>query len=150
MRKQDTLKVSDNQRRTISTTLIMLDEMLCEFDRIAAGQETRSIMYAEKNSLSAKQKAQLRGIMTTMREIIRQIKERLSLETEEVNLANRIWSSASAFWEVLIETKSERLKGYGTITPSLADFINPKIDELIKHLTGIVETMNTSALGKKK
>lgn len=131
------IKIGENHRRTISTVLSLLDQMLCEFDRIASGAESTSVMYREKNSLSPAQRTRLRAATTEIRNNILRIKETLSLEPETVDLAKRIWSQSSSFWEVLVETRSGHLRGYGEVPPSLTAFLDPRIDELIEQLTGI-------------
>lgn len=142
MRKHDAIKVHENHKRTISNTLYLLDEMLCEFDRIANGQEDRAVLYVEKNTLSVAQRSRLRAIVSEMRKVISEIKDVLSLKPEETDLAGKVWASASSFWEVLVETKSKYLRRYGEVPQSLAEFIDPPIEDLIKHLIKIVETVH--------
>jgi hypothetical protein len=58
MRKELFFELSGGQRRTIATTLTILDEALCEFELWAKGREVRSVLYSETKK--AKQAFDLR------------------------------------------------------------------------------------------
>jgi len=149
MKKQNISRISENHRRTISVRLSLLDEILCEYERIANGEENRGVMYEEENTLSNKQRIRLKQTISEIREIISQIKETLFLKPKKENLANKIWSSASSLWEVLVETESKYLKGYGEVPESLAEFLDPKVKEITRHLTSIVEIMRKTDAAKE-
>jgi hypothetical protein len=149
MKKQNISRISENHRRTISVRLSLLDEILCEYERIANGEENRGVMYEEENTLSNEQRIRLKQTISEIREIISQIKETLFLKPKKENLANKIWSSASSLWEVLVETESKYLKGYGEVPESLAEFLDPKVKEITRHLTSIVEIMRKTDAAKE-
>lgn len=139
MKKHTAIKINENHRRIISVRLSLLDEMLCEFEEIANKSERGGVMYIQQNTLSARQCSQLKSIISEMRRIIFQMKEVLGLRERKEDLASRIWSEASSLWEVLVETESKYLKGYGELSDNLAEFLDPKIKKITEYLTEIVK-----------
>jgi len=125
------IPLSDNHRRAITTTLTLLDQRLCEFEHIARGRETRSVLYRQANDLSAAQRKRLLNEIATARETLREIKDTLSLETEPESLSSQVRAGSSSMWESLIETQSRRLRGYGKVPQALAEYLDPTLDRLI-------------------
>jgi len=139
MKPKPVIALGDNHRRGIGTALLLLDRMLCEVEEYARGREARSVLYIERNALSADQKTSLLAEITQMRDLLRELKDGLGLEAETEDVARKIWGQGSTFWEVLVETKSRYLKGYGQPPPQLAEYLDPRIDVLIEHLRNLTD-----------
>lgn len=134
MKQNRTIPMDENHRRAISTRLRLLDELLCEFEEYARGREIRSVFYQELNSISASQRRLVLADIERMRSLMREMKATLGLEPGVENVGRLIWGKSSAFWQVLIETTSKHLKGYGELSPELARYLDPRMEVLIKHL----------------
>src|SRR5207253_3213530 len=76
------IKVSENHRRSISTTLQLIDQALCEWDDWMSGRLQSSIMYREIDTLSAIQKQQLNNKIANIRQLIMRLRDDLD-RTEE-------------------------------------------------------------------
>jgi len=131
MATQRHIPLSDNHRRAIGTTLTLLDERLCEFEQIARGRETHSVLYHEKNDLSAAQRKRLLQEIARARETMREIQDTLHLEPRVEILSRQVRAASSSLWESLIGTQSKRLRGYGKVPRTLADYLDPSIERLI-------------------
>ena len=139
MAQSKSLNVSENHKRAISSSLILLDQMLCEAEQIANGRESRSVLYEERNALSPEQRERLLAEISTMREMLSEIKTRLGLRAQVENLSRVIWARSSGLWPMLVETQSRHLKGYGEVPPELAGYLDPAIERLIDHLISIAD-----------
>jgi len=139
MKEKRSISTTENHRRAIGTTLILLDELLSEFEQIARGRETRSVLYREKNSLTPEQRERLLSEITRMREVMLEIAETIGIEAKVEDLGRKVWGSSSAFWEVLVQTESKYLKGYGKVAQGLANYLDPQIEALVESLIGISE-----------
>ena len=144
MKPKPVIALGDNHRRGIGTALLLLDRMLCEVEEYARGREARSVLYIERNALSADQKTSLLAEITQMRDLLRELKDGLGLEAETEDVARKIWGQGSTFWEVLVETKSRYLKGYGQPPPQLAEYLDPRIDVLIQHLRNLTDLVRSA------
>jgi len=134
MKRINVIPLSENHRRAISIRVRLLDEMLGEFEQYARGREIHSVFYQEVNNLSPSQRRLVLADIERMRRLMREMKATLGLEPGVENVGRLIWGKSSAFWQVLIETTSKHLKGYGDVPPELARYLDPRMETLIKHL----------------
>lgn len=129
--------MSENHIRGISATLTLLDKALCEFDRWAHGHAVRSVLYRVHNPLSTAQRKALAAEVAEMKGMLQEIKSTLHLN-ESVHEADRmIVGSCSTLWVSLVELEGRRLKRYGELPPGLADYLDPQVAELNRHLQRI-------------
>ena len=134
MRKPPALELSDNHRRGISTTLSFLDEALCDFEQWARGREGRGVLYQERNTLSAGQREALLVEICEMRAILRELRDALALEGETQYAAQAIWGRSSSLREHLVELEGKHLRRYGTPAAGLAEYLDPKVADLLRRL----------------
>ena len=130
--------LSENHRRAISATLRQVDEIICEFEQFARGREIHSICYQEQNELSADQKRALLREISKMRNVLGDLKETLGLKVTLESAATRIWGYSNCCWVALVETESKGLRGYGAVPPGFAEYLDPRMETLIKHLQHII------------
>jgi len=147
MARKHPVEVGENHKRAISTTLTLLDEMLCEFEEFAQGRERHGVMHHERNSLSDKQRRGIQAEVVAMRRTMRELKEALGLTDSRDEIAQHIWARASAFWEVLVETQSRYLRRYGAFAPELKECLDPRIAVLIARLQTLADLSRHSASG---
>jgi hypothetical protein len=133
--------LSPSYRRSITTTLSFLDETICDFEELAKGRETHSVLYTECNGLSPEQCQVLLSEVAEIRSILAEVKEALGLKANVRSTARFIWSQCSALWASLSEVDSERLKGYGEAPHGFARYWDPKLLELEQHLNRILENL---------
>jgi hypothetical protein len=137
MSNNASIPISDNHRRAIVSALLLFDRMLCEVEEYAHGREVRSVFHVERNTLSEDRKSKLLAEVSQMRAVLQELKDGLGLEAEIEDVGRRIWGQGSTFWEVLVETKSRYLKGFGQVPPQLARYLDPRMDVLIQHLRNL-------------
>jgi hypothetical protein len=129
--------ISDNHRRGISSTLILLDEMLCRFERWAMGESVRGVLYHEVNDLTDRQRELILMVIEDLRAIMAELKESLSLKYRTQYIANTIWSESASFWVPLVELEPKHLKRYGAVPDDFVDYFAPKLSNLISNLNKI-------------
>jgi hypothetical protein len=131
------IEINKNQRRSLAVSLAMLDEVLCLFEEYARGRELHSVCYEERNRLTARQRRDLLVEIERVRAQMRQIKDELGLPPRVEDVGKRIWGHSAAFWEVLAEMKSKRLRGYGEVSANLAAYLDPRVEKLLQCVQGI-------------
>ena len=134
--------IGNRHRTALSTTLAILDEMLCLFERWAHGQETQGILYRESNRLTRRERAALLACIRVLRQDLRTLQRDLDLEVKVGDVCSAIWSQSSAFWEAIIELEPQYMRRYGELSQALAAYLDQRVRELAKHLrelTGCLE-----------
>ena len=136
--------IGDRHKAALGTTLGMLDEMLCSFERWAHGQETQGVLYRESNRLTHRQRAGLRVSIRVIRQDLRTLLRELDLVVKVEDVRSAIWSQSSAFWEAIIELEPKYMRRYGELPQALAAYLDQRVSDLAKHLREL-----TDCLGKK-
>jgi hypothetical protein len=136
--------IDERHRSPISTTLAILDEMLCVFQRWAQGHEERGVLFWESNRLTDRQRAAVRASIRVLRKDLRLLLTDLGLEVKVSDVHSAIWSQSLAFWEAIIELEPKHMRRYGELPESLAGYLDKRIGELAAHIRGL-----TDCLGKE-
>ena len=131
------ITTSQPQKRSIATTLSLLDEVVCLFEEFAKGREIHSVCYEERNRLTTRQRKKLLTEIENVREQMRQLKSDLNLPTQIKDVGKQIWGHSAGTWEMLAELESKRLKGYGAVSAELAEYLDPKAAKLLDSLQTI-------------
>jgi len=137
LKPRPAIPTNESQKRSVATSLALLDETLCLFEEYARGREVHSICYEERNRLTADQRKILLRQIEAVRDHMRQIKDDLGLGTRVEDVGNRIWGQGVGFWEMLAEMQSKHLKGYGKVDPALAEYLDLKAEQLLEQLQAI-------------
>src|SRR5437870_7811883 len=131
------IKVSENHRRSISITLQLIDQALCEWDDWANGRRQSGIMYRQLDTLSVVQKHELQNKIGKVRQLITRLRDDLDLEPKNVGTARSIAARASLLWEMLTELNSRGMQGYGKVPEDLGRYLNPIGEQLAAEMNEI-------------
>jgi hypothetical protein len=140
--------LSDNHRRTLSTTLSMLDEMLCDFEERSRDADREAILFRRTNTLMPAELQVIDDEAARMRALLRELREDLHLTGAVRDVRTSIRSRAFVFWENLHDLETRRLKAYGDVPDGLAEYLDPRLRELNLHLMRIAELGGTSPPAK--
>lgn len=119
------------QKRTIETTLSMLDETLCGYEEWAKGREIHSVLYHEQNTLSSCQRNVLSSETEVIKEILVELRNTLNLEGQTRIAVKAIRAHCSVLWMNLTELRADNLRRYGKLSPGLSEYLDPQIARLI-------------------
>jgi hypothetical protein len=142
MSEPQIMELGDNFKRGIETTLVILDEALCEFEQWAQGREQRSVLYSERNTLSPAQQKEILSEVAGMREMLRELQNGLGLEGRVRGGANTIWGKCAVLSVNLEELVGQQLARYGELPPGLVEYLAPRLQRLLsslKHIFRLVE-----------
>jgi hypothetical protein len=126
--------MSENHIRGISVTLALLDKALCEFERWAKNDETRSVLYEIRNTLSEDQQNGILLEVSAMKKVLLELRGALKLEPTIRRVPNMIASSCGVLWASLVELETKRLRRYGEVPPTLTEILEPRVPILIDRL----------------
>jgi hypothetical protein len=140
--KSPMMQLRESIKRSIETTLMILDEALCQFEEWAQGRERRAVFYQERNNLSEAQRTEILSEITRMRDIFRELQDDLGLEGRVRGVANHIWGTCAVLAVNLEEIKGKYLSRYGKPPRELVAYLDPRIERLIaavNHIFRLVE-----------
>jgi hypothetical protein len=136
--KMASIELSENHRRSISITLQLVDQALCEWDDWTSGRLQSGVMYRQMDTLSAIQKQQLKDKIANVRQLIVRLRDDLDLEPKHVATARSIGGHASVLWEMLTELNSRGLGGYGRVPEELGRYLDPLGEKLTGQMNAII------------
>jgi len=140
------MQLRENFKRGIETTLVFLDEALCEFEEWAKGREQQSVFYSERNTLSALQRDAILSEVAGMREMLRELRDDLGLEGRVRGGANDIWGKCAVLSVNLEELKGKHLARYGEPPRGLVEYLDPRIKRLMASLHHIFRLVDRSRI----
>ena len=136
------IELSENHRRSISITLQLLDEALCEWTDWSEGRVKSGVMYRELDTLSPNQKSELRSKIGATRQLIIRLRDDLDLQLRDVATSRSIAGHASLLWEMLTEPNSRGLNGYGTVPEELEGYLDPIGETLTEQISSITAMLS--------
>ncbi len=129
------IKINENHKRVIQTTLTLFDQMLCSFEKWASRQEACSVLYEEVNPLTDEQCQTLTNEIKEIRSLIITMREELELSKTYENIAQSIHAMSLIFIsDDLLSLKKEGLEHYGEENVNLFAYLEPKAIEFIERL----------------
>jgi len=146
------MRVSDNHRRRFSSILTELDDALCEFERLAAGQEHAGVLYEQVNTLRPAQAKALREQVDAIRDVMSELKADLRLQVERTDSVTLIAARCASLWTVIGELDPVRLQQYGHVPAELSDYAGSRLDRIVAGIKRISSVCRPSkaAMGKPK
>jgi len=132
------IKITEAQKNSISSVLLILDETMDEIEELCMTQGKKGILYDVVNNLSEKEKGRVVEDINRIREVIREIARGINIKKKRYETKRLISSRIASLWEMIYEIESSRLKGYGDVSKSLKEYLDPAVDKII-HLLNDIE-----------
>jgi hypothetical protein len=134
--------LSENHRRSISTSLHLLDKQLCQWEQRIDSPPTRGVMYQPQDTLSSEQKRELRRRITQLRQDVLRARDDLKLQPARPTISGLINGEANVLWEMLCELNSISLRGYGEVPEEVAQYVNPLGETLTQQMYEITKILS--------
>jgi hypothetical protein len=119
------VNLSENHKRSISTSLHLLDKQLCQWEQWINSPPKPGVMYQQQDTLSAEQKRELQCRIAQLRHEILRARDELKLTPARPDTSSLIAGDANVLWEMLCELNGTSLQGYGEVPAELAQYLNP-------------------------
>ncbi|MHB1461091.1 MAG: hypothetical protein ACYC1M_07420 [Armatimonadota bacterium] len=139
-------EMTDQHRRGISVTLVMLDQNLCRIARWAEGREAQSVMFEERNELRPDQRVQLLEQVAELRAKIAQIKECCGLKEEAASVVNSIFTICFGLRDDLVDLEPTFMRRYGELSTELAEFLDGASKEILQKMDGLASIVKNRSL----
>jgi hypothetical protein len=142
--KMALIELSENHRRSVSITLQLVDQALCEWDDWANGRLRSGVMYRQLDTLSAVQKRALQNKVAELRQLILRLRNDLGLEAKDVATSQFIIGHASVLWEMVTELNGRALQAYGEVPEELGRYLDPIGERMAKEINSIASLFSQS------
>jgi len=128
--------LSDNHRRSISSSLQIIDKMMIDIER-ALSNPVEGVISKTVNDVPDLNINHLISVLKEMKTEIGSLVIKYDLKTEEVKVSRIINSRKAKMWETITDTNSRKLKGYSKFPTELAE----EFDKDINRLRKLIETL---------
>jgi hypothetical protein len=142
--KMALIELSENHRRSVSITLQLVDQALCEWDDWANGRLRSGVMYRQLDTLSAVQKRALQNKVAELRHLLLRLRNDLGLEAKDVATSQFIIGHASILWEMVTELNGRALQAYGEVPEELGRYLDPIGERMSREINSIAGLFSQS------
>lgn len=126
------IEISPNHQRVIIVGLYMLEKSIEQIEGALITGYRERITYEIIDYLDDNIRNSILQDIEKMRKIIRELKDGLNLQTQEESVLRKVRGEAAHIWEALSDMRSSGLDRYGKTPKELADFWDPRVEELIE------------------
>lgn len=130
-------ELPDNYKRSLTSVLFLIEDYVEDIYDELTKEKDRYLFQIEKDL----DKAEIEEIIKVLNQIKKEIlllKQKYNLSPVKISFYQFINSKKSKIWEMLMDSKSERMKGYGKLE---VDFID-EYDNDIVNLLNLVELLS--------
>jgi len=123
--------LSDNHTRTLSSSLILVEKSLTDLEELMVHQNNACC----NEILKDVDDETIANNITAVREakqLICELADKYSTSKERLSLQKIINAKRTKIWEILTDTLSRKIKGYGTFPRRYADEYDSDIRKLIE------------------
>ena len=131
-----TLKLPPNHLRSVSASVYLVEKTIDELENMLLADSNHHT-YETVNDLTSVKKEQLLTTFQKVREQVLQLKLKYGLNREITYMSRILNARKSRMWEIMSDTTSKRMKGYGDLSQSTAT----ALDEDIKELTELIHQL---------
>ncbi|MBM4140780.1 MAG: hypothetical protein FJ242_04685 [Nitrospira sp.] len=131
--KEDLL--NEYQRRGLSSTFRILEEMMCEIETLINSDGFRGNLIVTENDILLQSREEIVKKIQLVREKVSHLSKQFALEMKQAKLSSQILADLSYCWETLEGSKAKRLRGYGEVEEGLEKVLDPQIDAIINLIT---------------
>ena len=128
--KQEKIILLENHRRSLTTTLMIVEQLLIEIEELMTDQY-KSCCFEIKNDINNDIKNQNLKVIEEARKQICNLAEKYGTDMHTQSLQRIIDVKKTKIWEILCDSRAKKLKGFGAFPQKLIKEYDKDIDELM-------------------
>jgi hypothetical protein len=136
--------LNEYQRRGLSATFRMLEEMMHEIETVINSGGYRGSLLEIDNDISPQAKEEVLKRIRLIREKISRLSKQFSLEMKQMKSSRQIFADLSYCWEILEGSRAKKLRGYGEVAEGLKEILDPQINTIIDLITDMENLIKRS------
>lgn len=126
----------DNHKRSLSSSLYVVEKLLSELEREISSPTNQSTIKVV-GEIPPDEKERMLSVLKQAKDYIAFLTQKYQLRVNVLELSNILKAQKAKIWEVLCDSNSKGLKGYGQLEESIAKELDndvTKLQELINQL----------------
>jgi hypothetical protein len=127
---QNKIELTENHKRSLSSTLMVVEQLLEELEDIMADSK-QTCCYELKKDLDRITIEHNQKVIKEALRVICSLKEKYSTDKSVQSLQRLIDAKKTKIWETLHNSKSRRVKGYGEFSQKIVKEYDSDLDHLM-------------------
>lgn len=124
-------ELNEHQHRALSSRLSSIERELSKAERLLKGDLAKGELFETTSDITQVEAEELLTIIHAGRQVIAEIKSQFALTARTEFVRAWLLGHFSIIWTILEECHSNKLEGFGNVSPKLSQSLDPKIDQLI-------------------
>jgi hypothetical protein len=129
--------LNEYQRRSLKVTLSIVEKSLRDIEKILNENDHKGVLYTFSNNIPPTAKEKVSLLISKVYRTIRNVAEKFNLGKESKYANREAFAKLPHCWEILEDSKAEKLKRYGAVTPGLEEALDPTLDIIIDYILKI-------------
>jgi hypothetical protein len=135
IRDNSSASLNEYQRRGLSVTFKILEEMMCEIETMINSGGLKGNLMVIENDVPPQAREELIERIQLVSEKAIRISKQFGLEMKQTKSSSQILADLSYCWETLEGSKAKKLRGYGEVAEGLEEVLDPQINAIIDLVT---------------
>jgi hypothetical protein len=128
--KQDRILLTDNHKRSLSSTLIIVEQLLVDLSNVMVNLN-QTCCYELKKDIDNATIEQNQKVIKEALSLICSLQEKYNTDKAVQSLQRIVDAKKTKIWETLHNSKSRRMKGFGEFPQKLVKDYDGDIDQLM-------------------
>ncbi len=125
------INLSSNHKRSVSSSVYLIEQLADDIEAILNNTDD-GVMRTLRKDTSDEEKESIMAALADIRRSLKKMVEKYRLTKHEIVQSQYISSRKVKMWEVLNDTTSKRLKGFGDFPEEYAEEFDNDIRDLIR------------------
>lgn len=125
------INLSSNHKRSVSSSVYLIEQLADDIEAILNNTDD-GVMRTLQKDTSDEEKESIMAALADIRRSLKKMVEKYRLTKHEIVQSQYISSRKVKMWEVLNDTTSKRLKGFGDFPEEYAEEFDNDIRDLIR------------------
>ena len=137
----DVIPIGDNHRRRIGASLSLIDDVLVQWERYAAGAGVAGALRHLENDLTPDQRRALGQLVAQIRSLLAELQDALELPTAVRTVRSTLPGQCGILWETVADLDPKHLQAWGVTGPAFNDYWEPRRQRLEHLLNEVLATV---------
>jgi len=136
--------LNEPQRRGLSATFRILEEMMHEIETMITSDRFKGNLIEIDNDVSPGAREEIVKRIKLVKEKVSRLSKQFAFEMKQAKLSSQILADLSYCWEILEGSKAKKLRGYGEVAEGLEEVLDPQINTIIDLITEMENILKRS------
>jgi len=133
--------MNPDQKRHLTTTLCMVEKNLAHKENLLRSQGEKGVLYEIVDTFHEEQRRELLARIEQLREHLAQVQDQFGLAVERTDIRSIFKGALNMLWVWLQESKTKKLRGYGTVDEGLDQDLDPLVEKMASLIDEVLKIL---------